>query len=282
MARQAHDQACRHVHGVRGRRTAASPDQGQPGDRGRDDRQGVRRVEAGVDAGGVGAEQGHQRRGRGEHAEDRVQPGREPPGEDAPDGGAVRRRRRLGGHVRMLRAADRPGPLSADRHGGPSPDRCAMLARCASERSSCRPSRGAGWPRRSGPRNRSGTTSPYVADHLTHPSIAGRWLADGFAVLAAAATVTTRIDLGTLVASAVIRNPVTLARAAATVDDISGRATGPGARRRHRRRRGRRPRFGAVDEGDGGPPVRRRRALSRPCGRGSRTTSATTRRTATC
>ena len=33
---------------------------------------------------------------------------------------------------------------------------------------------------------------------------------------------TTRIDLGTLVASAVIRNPVTLARAAATVDDISG------------------------------------------------------------
>jgi len=62
----------------------------------------------------------------------------------------------------------------------------------------------------------------YVADHLTHPSIAGRWLADGFAVLAAAATATTRIDLGTLVASAVIRNPVTLARAAATVDDISG------------------------------------------------------------
>src|SRR5215203_4694224 len=62
----------------------------------------------------------------------------------------------------------------------------------------------------------------YVADHLTHPSIAGRWLADGFAVLAAAATVTTRIHLGTLVASAVIRNPVTLARAAATVDDISG------------------------------------------------------------
>ena len=62
----------------------------------------------------------------------------------------------------------------------------------------------------------------YVADHLTHPSIAGRWLADGFTVLAAAATVTTRIDLGTLVASAVIRNPVTLARAAATVDDISG------------------------------------------------------------
>ena len=92
----------------------------------------------------------------------------------------------------------------------------------------------------------------YVADHLTHPSIAGRWLADGFAVLAAAATVTTRIDLGTLVASAVIRNPVTLARAAATVDDISAGGWS-WARRRHRRRRGGRSWVGAVDEGDGGP-----------------------------
>ena len=62
----------------------------------------------------------------------------------------------------------------------------------------------------------------YVADHLTHASMAGRWLADGFTTLAAAATVTSRLDLGTLVASAAIRNPVTLARAAATVDDISG------------------------------------------------------------
>jgi alkanesulfonate monooxygenase SsuD/methylene tetrahydromethanopterin reductase-like flavin-dependent oxidoreductase (luciferase family) len=62
----------------------------------------------------------------------------------------------------------------------------------------------------------------YVADHLTHPTMAGRWLADGFTTLAAAATTTRRVDLGTLVASAAIRNPVTLARAAATVDDISG------------------------------------------------------------
>ena len=62
----------------------------------------------------------------------------------------------------------------------------------------------------------------YVADHLTHASMAGRWLADGFTTLAAAATVTSRLDLGPLVASAAIRNPVTLARAAATVDDISG------------------------------------------------------------
>ncbi len=62
----------------------------------------------------------------------------------------------------------------------------------------------------------------YVADHLTHPTMAGRWLADGFTTLAAAATATSRIDLGPLVASAAIRNPLTLARAAATVDDISG------------------------------------------------------------
>ena len=62
----------------------------------------------------------------------------------------------------------------------------------------------------------------YVADHLTHPTMAGRWLADGFTTLAAAATTTSRINLGPLVASAAIRNPLTLARAAATVDDISG------------------------------------------------------------
>ena len=62
----------------------------------------------------------------------------------------------------------------------------------------------------------------YVADHLTHPTISGRWLADGFTTLAAAATTTSRLDLGTLVTSAAIRNPVALARAAATIDDISG------------------------------------------------------------
>jgi alkanesulfonate monooxygenase SsuD/methylene tetrahydromethanopterin reductase-like flavin-dependent oxidoreductase (luciferase family) len=62
----------------------------------------------------------------------------------------------------------------------------------------------------------------YVADHLTHPTLAGRWLADGFTTLAAAAMVTSRVDLGTLVASAAVRTPVTLARAAATLDDVSG------------------------------------------------------------
>ena len=121
----------------------------------------------------------------------------------------------------------------------------------------------------------------YVADHLTHPSIAGRWLADGFAVLAAAAIVTTRIDLGTLVASAVIRNPVTLARAPATVDDISGGRLVLGL--------GAGTAGGAVADRGSAPSTRRWRtacptssALSRRCGRGSRTSSGITRRTATC
>ena len=62
----------------------------------------------------------------------------------------------------------------------------------------------------------------YVYDHLTHPTAAGGWLADGWSVLAAAATTTSRIDLGTLVASATLHSPVALARLAATTDDIAG------------------------------------------------------------
>jgi alkanesulfonate monooxygenase SsuD/methylene tetrahydromethanopterin reductase-like flavin-dependent oxidoreductase (luciferase family) len=62
----------------------------------------------------------------------------------------------------------------------------------------------------------------YVYDHLTHPTAAGGWLADGFATLAAAAGVTTTLGLGTLVASATLHSPVSLARVAATVDDVSG------------------------------------------------------------
>ncbi len=62
----------------------------------------------------------------------------------------------------------------------------------------------------------------YVGDHLTHPSVPGRWLADGWTILAAAATATDRLELGTLVSSAAVRHPVPLARAAATVNDISG------------------------------------------------------------
>jgi alkanesulfonate monooxygenase SsuD/methylene tetrahydromethanopterin reductase-like flavin-dependent oxidoreductase (luciferase family) len=62
----------------------------------------------------------------------------------------------------------------------------------------------------------------YVYDHLTHPTAAGGWLADGWSILAAAAGSTARIELGTLVASATLHSPVALARLAATTDDISG------------------------------------------------------------
>src|SRR3954452_2503969 len=67
----------------------------------------------------------------------------------------------------------------------------------------------------------SGYDVAYVYDHLTHPTAAGGWLADGFSVLAAAAMATSPIQLGTLVASATLHSPVALARLAATVDDVS-------------------------------------------------------------
>src|SRR5690348_17360011 len=50
----------------------------------------------------------------------------------------------------------------------------------------------------------------YVYDHLTHPTAAGGWLADGWSILAAAAATTTRIELGTLVASATLHSPVAM------------------------------------------------------------------------
>lgn len=62
----------------------------------------------------------------------------------------------------------------------------------------------------------------YIYDHLTHPTAAGQWLADGFATLTAAAAVTDTMQIGTLVASATLHSPVSLARVAATVDDVSG------------------------------------------------------------
>src|SRR3954454_12403852 len=61
----------------------------------------------------------------------------------------------------------------------------------------------------------------YGYDHLTHPTAAGGWLADGFTTLAAAAGATERIELGPLVASGTLHSPVALARLAATVQDIS-------------------------------------------------------------
>lgn len=62
----------------------------------------------------------------------------------------------------------------------------------------------------------------YVYDHLTHPTAEGQWLADGFTTLGAAAMTTKTIGLGTLVASATLHSPVSLARRAATVQDLSG------------------------------------------------------------
>ena len=68
----------------------------------------------------------------------------------------------------------------------------------------------------------AGVDVGWAWDHLTHPTAAGGWLADGWTLLAAAAEATTTIELGPLVASAAIRNPVSLARAAATLHDVSG------------------------------------------------------------
>lgn len=62
----------------------------------------------------------------------------------------------------------------------------------------------------------------YVYDHLTHPTAIGQWLGEAFSTLAAAGAVTERIELGTLVASATLHSPVSLARRAVTVQDVTG------------------------------------------------------------
>lgn len=62
----------------------------------------------------------------------------------------------------------------------------------------------------------------YTYDHLTHATAPGMWLSEAFTTLTAAAGATERIRLGTLVASAVLRTPVALARVAMTVQDITG------------------------------------------------------------
>ncbi len=62
----------------------------------------------------------------------------------------------------------------------------------------------------------------YTADHLTHPTLPGLWLGEAFTTLTAAAAVTDRIMLGTLVASSAFRTPVSLGRVAMTVQDLSG------------------------------------------------------------
>ncbi len=62
----------------------------------------------------------------------------------------------------------------------------------------------------------------YTADHLTHPTLPDLWLGEAFTTLTAAAAVTDRIMLGTLVASSAFRTPVSLARIAMTVQDVTG------------------------------------------------------------
>jgi alkanesulfonate monooxygenase SsuD/methylene tetrahydromethanopterin reductase-like flavin-dependent oxidoreductase (luciferase family) len=67
----------------------------------------------------------------------------------------------------------------------------------------------------------AGVDAAYVADHLTHATLPDVFIADGWTTLAAASQVTTRIDLGTLVGAAGFRSALTLARAAATLQDVS-------------------------------------------------------------
>src|SRR3954462_12504863 len=62
----------------------------------------------------------------------------------------------------------------------------------------------------------------WTYDHLGWRDLAdGRWF-DAMLTLTAAATVTSRIKLGTLVASANFRHPVHFAREITALDDISG------------------------------------------------------------
>jgi len=63
----------------------------------------------------------------------------------------------------------------------------------------------------------------WVWDHLVHRTQEPTDpLHEGFTTLAAAAALTSRIRIGTLVASPVLRSPLLLAKAAMTVDQVSG------------------------------------------------------------
>jgi alkanesulfonate monooxygenase SsuD/methylene tetrahydromethanopterin reductase-like flavin-dependent oxidoreductase (luciferase family) len=79
-----------------------------------------------------------------------------------------------------------------------------------------------------------GFTTAWTYDHIRWGGMPdGPWYGTAIPVLAAAAVVTTRIRLGTLVATPNFRHPVTLARDALTLDDLSaGRldlGLGPGS-----------------------------------------------------
>jgi len=66
-----------------------------------------------------------------------------------------------------------------------------------------------------------GFDNVWIADHFVDPYVpSGSWF-DGWTLLAALATATNRIRLGTLVTSITLRNPAILARQAMTIDHIS-------------------------------------------------------------
>jgi alkanesulfonate monooxygenase SsuD/methylene tetrahydromethanopterin reductase-like flavin-dependent oxidoreductase (luciferase family) len=67
-----------------------------------------------------------------------------------------------------------------------------------------------------------GFDSLWIADHFVDPfNPRGNWL-DGWTLLSALATQTTRIRVGTLVTNFIYRNPAMIAKQALTVDHISG------------------------------------------------------------
>lgn len=79
------------------------------------------------------------------------------------------------------------------------------------------------WRRRVVEVEELGYDAVHVWDHLVHRTLGpGDPLWDSFGMLSAAAAITSRITLGTLVASPTIRHPYVLAKQAMTVDEISG------------------------------------------------------------
>ncbi len=79
------------------------------------------------------------------------------------------------------------------------------------------------WRQRALEVERLGYDGLYVWDHLVHRTQApSDPLFDGLTLLAAIAAETSRVRLGTLVASPTIRHPIVLAKQAMTVDQVSG------------------------------------------------------------